>query len=117
MIGGSIPKLLQEANEVRQALEKIGAGLPAEISAAEMGAKIAELETAVSELDALNAERTRLVNVKAEKADAASDYIVRARAAVKGIFGPDSSEYDMIGGTRSSERKKPKYENGGTVTE
>jgi hypothetical protein len=34
MIGGSIPKLLQEANEVRQALEKIGAGLPAEISAA-----------------------------------------------------------------------------------
>lgn len=113
MIGGSVPKLLQEANEVQQALEKIGDGLPAEISAAEMEAKIAELETAVNELDALNAERTRLVNVKGEKADNVSDYVVRVRAAVKGIFGADSSEYDMVGGTRSSERKKPKHENGG----
>ena len=31
---------------------------------------------------------------------------------VDGIFGPDSSEYDMIGGTRSSERKKPKKKEG-----
>lgn len=110
MLTRSIPKLLQEAGEVRKALEKIGAGLPAEISAAEMETKIAELETAVSELDALNAERTRLVNVKGDKAEQLSDYIVRTRSAVKGIFGADSSEYDMVGGTRSSERKKPKRE-------
>jgi hypothetical protein len=113
MIGGSVPKLLQEAGEVRQALEKIGEGLPTEISAAEMEAKITALETAVSDVDALNAERTRLVNVKGEKADDLSDYIVRVRAAVKGIFGTDSSEYDMVGGTRSSERKKPKHEDSG----
>jgi hypothetical protein len=114
MLTRSIPKLLQEAGEVRKALEKIGAGLPAEISAAEMETKIAELETAVSELDALNAERTRLVNVKGDKAEQLSDYIVRTRSAVKGIFGADSSEYDMVGGTRSSERKKPKRETGET---
>jgi hypothetical protein len=90
---------------VKKALEKIGAGLPDSISAAEMATKIAGLETAVDELDALNAERTRLVNVKAEQAGIVSDYIVQVRSAVKGIFGADSSEYDMVGGTRTSERK------------
>lgn len=108
MLTNSIPKLLQEANEVKQALAAIGAGLPPEISAAGMEARIAELEAVVAELDAHNVERTRLVNVKGEKAEAASDYIVQSRAVVKGIFGADSSEYDMVGGTRASERSRPK---------
>ena len=105
MLSKSVPKLLQEANEVKKALEKIGIGLPDSISAADMETKIAALETAVDELDALNAERTRMVNVKAEQAGALSDYIVQVRSAVKGIFGADSTEYDMVGGTRTSERK------------
>ena len=112
MLTRSVPKLLQEAGEVKEALEKIGAGLPDAISAAEMETGIAALEEKVSELDALNAERTRLVNEKGDKAEGLRDYLVRVRSAVKGIFGPDSSEYDMIGGTRSSERKKAKRKNG-----
>jgi len=31
----------------------------------------------------------------------------RILAAVKGTYGPDSSEYERVGGTRSSDRKKP----------
>ena len=112
MLTGSVPKLLQEAGEVKEALGKIGAGLPDSISAANVEAKIDALETAVSELDALNAEKTRLVNVKGDQAEALSDYIVRVRLAVKGLFGPDSSEYEMLGGTRASERKRPKRKEG-----
>jgi hypothetical protein len=41
-----------------------------------------------------------------------SDYIVRVRLAVKGLFRPDSSEYEMLGGTRTSERKRPKRKEG-----
>ena len=108
MIGGSIAKLLQIAGETKEALGKISATLPADVTVAEMEAKIADLEGAISALDALNAERTRLVNVKGEKAGALSDYLVHVRVSVKAACGPDSSEYDMIGGTRSSERKKPK---------
>jgi hypothetical protein len=33
---------------------------------------------------------------------------VQVRSVIKGISGPDSSEYEMVGGTRKSERKKPK---------
>jgi len=75
MIGGSIPKLLQEAGEIKEALEKISATLPAGISAADMAAKITALETVISELDAVNADRTRLVNSKAEQAGTLSDFI------------------------------------------
>ncbi|WP_446012062.1 hypothetical protein [Candidatus Electrothrix sp.] len=108
MLTRSVPKLLQEAGEVKEALEKIGAGLPDAISAAEMEARIAALQAKVSELDALNAERMRLVNEKGDIAEDLSDYIVQVRAVVKGLFGDDSSEYEMVGGTRASERKKPK---------
>jgi hypothetical protein len=105
-VSKSVPKLLQEANEVKKALEKIGAGLPESISAEGVEAKIVALETAVSELDALNAERTRLVNAKADQTGGLNDYLVQVRSAVKGVFGADSSEYDMVGGTRTSERKR-----------
>ena len=114
MLTNSIPRLLQEANEVKQALAAIGEGLPPEISAAGMEARIAELETVIGDLDAVNADRTRLVNLKRDKAEAASDYIVQSRAVVKGIFGADSSEYDMVGGTRVSERSTPKAKDCGT---
>ena len=76
-----------------------------DVSVAEITAKIDDLEAAISALDALNAERTRQVNVKGDKAGALSDYLVHVRTSVKAVCGPDSSEYDMIGGTRSSERK------------
>jgi len=33
------------------------------------------------------------------------DKVKRARASVKGIYGDDSTQYDLIGGTRLSDRK------------
>jgi hypothetical protein len=38
----------------------------------------------------------------------------RILSAGEAHFGPDSSEYEMLGGTRKSERKKPGKKNGGT---
>jgi len=34
------------------------------------------------------------------------DKVKRVRSGVKAIYGNDSSQYEMIGGTRKSERKK-----------
>jgi hypothetical protein len=34
--------------------------------------------------------------------------VKRARFGIKGIYGDDSTEYDLAGGTRQSERKKPR---------
>ncbi|MCI5122236.1 MAG: hypothetical protein D3908_13810 [Candidatus Electrothrix sp. AUS4] len=107
ILSKSVPKLLQEANEIKKALEKIDDRLPDGLKAADMESRMGEVESVVDELDALNADRTRLVDVKGEKTGNLSDHIVQVRSAVKGIFGADSAEYDMVGGTRISERKRP----------
>jgi hypothetical protein len=38
---------------------------------------------------------------------AVSDKNVRVLAATKARYGPDSSEYEQVGGTRKSDRKRP----------
>ncbi|MCI5121233.1 MAG: hypothetical protein D3908_08605 [Candidatus Electrothrix sp. AUS4] len=75
---------------------------------AELETRIAAVEAKVSAIDSLNAEKTRLVNEKKAEAESLSDYIVRVRSGVLSVFGKDSSEYEMVGGTRASERKKGK---------
>ena len=55
----------------------------------------------------MNADKVRLANNKKEQAKLISDFIVKARLAIKVAFGPDSTEYEMAGGTRASDRKKP----------
>ena len=44
------------------------------------------------------------------------DLSLRITAAVKAQFGPDSSEYELVGGTRRSDRKKPVRKKGGSGT-
>ena len=77
----SVPKLLQEANEIKKALEKIDDRLPEGLKAADMGAKMASLQTAVDEVDEVNVERTRRIDVKGERAGDLNDHIVQLRSA------------------------------------
>ena len=42
-----------------------------------------------------------------------ADWNRRVLSAVEAQYGPDSSEYEMVGGTRKSERKKPTRKSGG----
>jgi|SRR5687767_2506460 len=52
----------------------------------------------------------QLTNLRNQR-DAANvslwDKVKRARAGVKATYGDDSSQYEMVGGTRLSERKTP----------
>jgi hypothetical protein len=53
---------------------------------------------------------TQLINMRNQRQvsfTAVWDKVKRARAGVKAIYGDDSSQYEMIGGTRLSERKSP----------
>ena len=72
-----------------------------------------------SELDSYNQNTAALdeqQNVVDTKEDAANDWNKRTLAAVGAKYGTDSSEYEMVGGTRLSERKKPKAKGpGGTA--
>ena len=60
-----------------------------------------------STLNGLETQLTDLRNQRdAQNAELWSK-IKRIRAGIKGIYGDDSSEYQMVGGTRLSERKRP----------
>lgn len=75
------------------------------------GTTIAALDTAVGEADGLvdakRAELTPLLNTRNDQAALLNTVLVQGRKAIAGYFGEDSSEYELAGGTRKSERKSP----------
>jgi chromosome segregation ATPase len=60
-----------------------------------------------SRMTALKAELTDLQNQRDATCTDIWDQVKRVRSGVKAIYGDDSSQYEMIGGTRRSERKRP----------
>jgi len=63
------------------------------------------------ELDSYNHNSVALdeqQNVVETKEEGAGDWSKRVLAAVGTKYGTDSPEYELVGGTRTSDRKKPK---------
>ncbi len=60
----------------------------------------------VQQIDISRNALTKLVDDKDDAAGDLSNLNTRALSAIRGIFGPDSAQYDQAGGVRTSERKK-----------
>ena len=58
------------------------------------------------QIDALEKQLTDLRNRRDAKAASIWEMVKRVRSTVKGLFGDNSSQYELVGGTRLSERKK-----------
>jgi hypothetical protein len=58
------------------------------------------------DLAALEAQLLEVRDRRDELYLAAWDKVKRMRAGIKGLYGDDSSEYELVGGTRRSERKR-----------
>jgi hypothetical protein len=83
------------------------------LNAAGGQAVITDLAT---ELDSYNQNTAALdeqQNLVDTKEDNLNDWNKRVLAAVGARYGNDSSEYEMVGGTRLSDRKKPKTKGAG----
>lgn len=65
-----------------------------------------DLETVLKELQKKDDEMTPLRNRRDDLTSRIKTACTRARAGIKGYFGEDSTEYELAGGTRASERKK-----------
>lgn len=66
---------------------------------------IAKVTPMISQANTLEAQLTDVRNRRDDLLADMWDKVKRVRNAVKGIYGDDSSQYEMIGGTRLSERK------------
>lgn len=79
-----------------------------ELTPAMLSAGITQAVSYQSQMDALETQLTNVRNLRDANNQTLWDNVKRVRNSVKGIYGDDSSEYEMVGGTRLSERKPPK---------
>jgi len=100
--------LLNQAQSIRNAWGEINTDLVfGDLSTDSMALEIEQARNLDQELDRLE---TILLDKRNQRdlhyANVWED-MKRVRAAIKGIYGDNSSQYEMVGGTRSSERKSP----------
>ena len=80
---------------------------PDTVALADYQAGIKAVNDFNAKIEELRSQLNGLLDNRDDAALELSGYNTRALSAIRGIFGPDSAEYDQAGGTRSSERKTP----------
>jgi len=68
----------------------------------------ANLEKLLAEIGKKEDDLTGLRNDRDDEAVKLNEICTRARSGIRGFYGPDSTQYEQVGGTRASERKKPR---------
>lgn len=103
--GRTIDDVLRDSEQIARVWEANPTFLMSDVTRASVQTMIDELRQARAQTEDLRTQLTQKVNTANEKASALSSVVTRARAGIKGFFGPDSSQYEQAGGTRTSERK------------
>jgi hypothetical protein len=85
--------------------ENVDFGMGPEVTLEKMKAIRAELDTCIMDIQTTNRTLTRQINDRDDCAKLSNQYAVRARRAIQGFFGPDSTQYAQVGGIRRSDRK------------
>ena len=102
------PNVLEQAKTVLDAWNQIN---PAMILGDLTPTVMSKDMTVVNEIEAqitnLETQLTNMRNQRQTYSVSLWDKVKRVRAGVKAIYGDDSSAYEMVGGTRLSERKAP----------
>ena len=75
--------------------------------------KIAEAQQKRDQLEALRMQMTALTNDLNNKTADLAAIRTRALSGLRAVFGPNSTQYELGGGTPPSERKHPKRKIGG----
>ncbi len=78
-----------------------------DVTLAQLEAMITDLRTLRGQIEDSRTQLTQLVNQSNDKLSTISSVASRARSGFRAFFGPDSSQYEQAGGTRTSERKRP----------
>jgi hypothetical protein len=100
--------VLKQAQDVSSAWNQIGATVTiGTLTPALLTTDVTAATTLESDMAKLEAQLTDKRNQRDALYTAIWDKVKRVRNGIKAIYGDDSSQYEMIGGTRLSERKAP----------
>ena len=107
MAGKKFPAdVLEQALNMQDAWAKIDEQLT--IGSLNVGALVMDvnhIRTAEASVLSLENDLTNMRNTRDALYEAAWDKVRRMRAAIKAIYGFDSPQYELVGGTRTSDRK------------
>ncbi|MGB9178937.1 MAG: hypothetical protein WCB68_06765 [Pyrinomonadaceae bacterium] len=78
-----------------------------EITLPSMQGNMTGLRQKRERIEQLRMEMTALNNQVIEETAELANINTRALSGIRAVFGPDSSQYEQAGGTRTSERKRP----------
>lgn len=85
---------------------KLGKSTETQISLTDAQALRAALAASNKAVIDAEQELTGLRDDRDDNSKGGNDVVTRFRLAVKGLIGPDSAEYEKVGGTRASEIKR-----------
>jgi hypothetical protein len=99
--------VLKEAIRAQEAWKQIDEALAfGNLKIAGLAADIDDIYQTKHDLAALENQLTEVRNRRDALYLSAWDKVKRMRAGVKGMYGDDSTEYELVGGTRRSDRKR-----------
>ncbi len=98
--------VLEQANNVLTAISQIDEEMSfGNVNHAMLTADVAQINPVLGQIVQLETQLTDLRNQRDAISQNMWDKIKRIRMGVKANYGDDSSEYEMVGGTRLSDRK------------
>jgi hypothetical protein len=101
------PDILTQAADILVACQQIDPQLRAGATTqAAFAETLTQTQATQAQIKALELQLTDLRNRRDEQLHALWETAKRWRATVKGIYGDDSSQYELVGGTRLSDRKR-----------
>jgi len=100
--------VLEQAQSVANAWEQINEEMTfGDLTFSALAGDLSNAAPIQSQIDSLETQLTNLRNQRDELFLSIWDKVKRARNGVKANYGDDSSQYEIVGGTRLSERKSP----------
>ena len=100
--------VLEQAQDALQALQQINPNFQVgDISLSALENAIGLVTSKQAQISAVEAQLTDMRNERGTLNAALWDTLKRLRSGIKAAYGDDSSQYEMIGGTRLSEKKRP----------
>lgn len=100
--------VLEQAQSVANAWDQINDDMTfGELTLSALTSDLSNAAPIQSQIDSLETQLTDLRNQRDALYVSIWDKVKRVRNGVKANYGDDSSQYEMVGGTRLSERKSP----------
>lgn len=101
----TVDMVIAEADRLAKVWEDNSSFAMGDVTLAGLKAEIDKLRDMKRARDEARIALTRLVDDTNDQTRLIDGFVTRGRSGMKAFFGPDSAQYEQVGGTRKSEQK------------